>query len=346
MENYSRAKKLIEESQNIYIFPSQDFRADSFPASVALFYALKKLNKRVNLILTEIPKEFHFLAENLQINPLPQDFVISIKEKEAKVSQVFYEKMENELKIYLRTKRGTLNEKNVYFENQNLNPVRDFENKIKAQLVGNISNGVNQNGLFPQSDLLITLGIENLQKLGNNFQENLPLILNIDNQIENENFGKIILKENPSVSLSDIILKLLRTIGEEVPEKDNHLSSPESLLFERILKKIKFKGERNIACALLEKEDFKETNSQASDLSFSLRKLKSEFSPLRDFLLLWQNYNSPLVVKGVFYSSNPEEPGQKILEHFEGKQKGKGILFFLPEEKLVIARDKILKIVE
>jgi len=96
----------------------------------------------------------------------------------------------------------------------------------------------------------------------------------------------------------------------------------------------------------LEKEDFKETNSQASDLSFSLRKLKSEFSPLRDFLLLWQNYNSPLVVKGVFYSSNPEEPGQKILEHFEGKQKGKGILFFLPEEKLVIARDKILKIVE
>jgi len=238
MENYSRAKKLIKESQNIYIFPSQDFRADSFPASVTLFYALKKLNKRVNLILTEIPKEFHFLAENLQINPLPQDFVISIKEKEAKVSQVFYEKMENELKIYLRTKRGTLNEKNVYFENQNLNPVRDFENKIKAQLVGNISNGVNQNGLFPQSDLLITLGIENLQRLGNNFQENLPLILNIDNQIENENFGKIILKENPSVSLSDIILKLLRTIGEEVPEEDNHLSSPESLLLKESLKKL------------------------------------------------------------------------------------------------------------
>lgn len=325
MENYNRAKKLIEESQNIYIFPSQDFRADSFPASVALFYALKKLNKRVNLILTEIPKEFHFLAENLQINPLPQDFVISIKEKEAKVSQVFYEKMENELKIYLRTSKGILNKENIYLKNQNLN----------------------QNGLFPRSDLLITLGIKNLQKLGNNFQENLPLILNIDNQIENENFGKIILKENPSVSLSDIILKLLRTMGEEVPEEDNHLSSPESLLFERILKKIKFKGERNIACALLEKEDFKETNSHASDLSFSLRKLKSEFSPLRDFLLLWQNYNSPLVVKGVFYSSNPsEEPGQKILEHFEGKQKGKGILFFLPEEKLVIARDKILKIIE
>ena len=322
MENYSRAKKLIEESQNIYIFPSQDFRADSFPASVALFYALKKLNKKVNLVLNKTPEEFHFLAENIQINPLPKDFVISIKEKEIKISQVFYEKTENELKIYLRTKKGILNKENIYLKNQNLN----------------------QNGLFPRPDLLITLGIGNLQKLGNNFQENPPLILNIDNQIENENFGKINLREDPSMSLSDIILKLLRTMGKEVPEEDNRLSSPESLLFERILKKIKFKGERNVACALLGKEDFKETNSGPSNLSFSLERLKSEFSPLRDFLLLWQNYNSPLVVRSVFYSSD-KNLGQKILEHFDGNQKGKGILFSLSEEDLVAARDKILKII-
>lgn len=324
MENYSRAKKLIEESQNIYVFPSQDFRADSFPASVALFYALKKLNKKVNLVLNKTPEEFHFLAENLQINPLPKDFVISIKEKEIKISQVFYEKTEDELKIYLRTKKGILNKENVYFKNQNLN----------------------QNGLFPRPDLLITLGIGNLQKLGSNFQENPPLILNIDNQIENENFGKINLREDPSMSLSDIILKLLRTMGKEVPEEDKYLSSPESLLFERILKKIKFKGERNIACALLGKEDFKETDSGPSNLSFSLERMKSEFSPLRDFLLLWQNYNSPLVVRGVFYSSDRKDLSQKILEHFDGNQKGKGILFSLSEEDLVAARDKILKIIE
>ena len=323
MENYSRAKKLIEESQNIYVFPSQDFRADSFPASVALFYALKKLNKKVNLVLNKTPEEFHFLAENIQINPLPKDFVISIKEKEIKISQVFYEKTENELKIYLRTKKGILNKENVYLKNQNLN----------------------QNGLFPRPDLLITLGIGNLQKLGSNFQENPPLILNIDNQIENENFGKINLREDPSMSLSDIILKLLRTMGKEVPEEDKYLSSPESLLFERILKKIKFKGERNVACALLGKEDFKETDSGPSNLSFSLERMKSEFSPLRDFLLLWQNYNSPLVVRGVFYSPD-KDLSQKILEHFDGNQKGKGILFSLSEEDLVIARDKILKIIE
>ena len=322
MENYQRAKKLIKESQNIYIFPSPDFRADSFPASLTLFYALKKLNKKVNLILNKIPQEFRFLTEDSQINPLSQDFVISIKEKEVKISQVFYEKTENELKIYLKTSEGTLNKDNIYFENQNLN----------------------QNGLFPQPDLLITLGIESLQKLGNDSQENLPLILNIDNQNENEGFGKINLREDPSVSLSDIILRLLRIMGEEIPEEDRYLSSPESLLFERVLKKIKFKGKRNIACALLEKEDFEETNSNPSHLSFSLEKLKSEFSPLRDFLLLWQTHNSPLVIKGVFYSSE-KDLSQKILERFEGKQKGKGILFFIPEENLSEARDKILKII-
>ena len=323
MENYNRAKKLIEESRNIYILPSQDFRADSFPASVALFYALKKLNKKVNLVLNKTPEEFHFLAENIQINPLPQDFIISIKEKGTKISQVFYEKIENELKIYLRTSKGILCKENVYLKSQDLN----------------------QNELFPLPDLLITLGIKNLQKLENDFQGNLPLILDIDNQIENENFGKINLIENPSIPLSNIILNLLRTMGEEVPEENNYLSSPESLLFERILKKIKFKGEKNVACALLEKEDFKETNSGPSDLSFSLEKLKSEISPLRDFLLLWQNYNSPLIIKGVFYSAN-KNLGQKVLKHFDGSQKGNGILFFVPRENLSEVRDEILKIIE
>jgi len=323
MENYNRAKKLIEESRNIYIFPSQDFRADSFPASVALFYALKKLNKKVNLILNKTPEEFHFLAENIQINPLPQDFVISIKEKGTKISQVFYEKIEDELKIYLRTSNRALSKENIYLKSQNLN----------------------QNELFPLPDLLITLGIKNLQKLENDFQGSLPLILNIDNQIENENFGKINLIENPLMSLSDIVLNLLKTMGEEVSEENNYLSSPESLLFERILKKIKFKGEKNVACALLEKEDFKETNSSPSDLSFSLEKLKSEISPLRDFLLLWQNYNSPLVIKGVFYSVN-KNLSSKVLKHFDGKQKGNGILFFVPQENLSEARDEILKIIE
>ncbi len=63
MEKYEQAKKLIRDAKDIHILPSQDLRADSFSASVALFYALKKLNKKVNLVLDKAPDDLHFLSQ-------------------------------------------------------------------------------------------------------------------------------------------------------------------------------------------------------------------------------------------------------------------------------------------
>ena len=324
MENYEQAKKLIQESKSIHILPAQNLRADSFSASVALFYALKKLDKKVDLILDNIPSELRFLSQSFQRNSSLQDFTISIKEKETKVSQVSYEKIENELKIHLKTSDGRMIRKeDVYFENDNFV----------------------QDKLFSDSDLLITLGVKSFTEIEDNFQNNFSNILNIDNQIENTEFGGINLKERPDIMLSDIIVKLLRTIRQDDYEKNNYLESPQSFLFEKILKKIKIKGKENIACIILENKDFEETNSQSSDLPFSLTKLKNEFPAIKDFLILWQEKDFPIITKCIFYSPN-NILGEKILERFEGEQKGNGILFFVREEYIPEARDKILKIIE
>ena len=324
MENYEQAKKLIQESKSIHILPAQNLRADSFSASVALFYALKKLDKKVDLILDNIPSELRFLSQSFQRNSSLQDFTISIKEKETKVSQVSYEKIENELKIYLKTSDGRMIRKeDVYFENDNFV----------------------QDKLFSDSDLLITLGVKSFTEIEDNFQNNFSNILNIDNQIENTEFGGINLKERPDIMLSDIIVKLLRTIRQDDYEKNNYLESPQSFLFEKILKKIKIKGKENIACIVLENKDFEETNSCSSDLPFSLTKLKNEFPAIKDFLILWQEKDFPIITKCIFYSPN-NILGEKILERFEGEQKGNGILFFVREEYIPEARDKILKIIE
>ena len=324
MENYEQAKKFIQESKSIHILPAQNLRADSFSASVALFYALKKLDKKVDLILDNIPSELRFLSQSFQRNSSLQDFTISIKEKETKVSQVSYEKIENELKIYLKTSDGRMIRKeDVYFENDNFV----------------------QDKLFSDSDLLITLGVKSFTEIEDNFQNNFSNILNIDNQIENTEFGGINLKERPDIMLSDIIVKLLRTIRQDDYEKNNYLESPQSFLFEKILKKIKIKGKENIACIILENKDFEETNSQSSDLPFSLTKLKNEFPAIKDFLILWQEKDFPIITKCIFYSPN-NILGEKILERFEGEQKGNGILFFVREEYIPEARDKILKIIE
>jgi len=325
MENYEQAKKLIQESKNINILPAQDLRADSFSASVALFYALKKLDKKVNLILDNAPDELRFLTQNSQKNSsLEENFIISVNEKKTKVSQVSYEKTENELKIYLKTSDGKMiRREDICFENN------DFV----------------QDKLFSGSDLLITLGVKSFMEIENNFQNDFSNILNIDNQIDNTEFGKINLKERPDTMLSDIIVKLLRAIKQDVYEKNNYLGSPQSLLFEKILKKVKIKGEKNIACVILENRDFEETNSHSSDLSFSLAKLKNEFPSIRDFLILWQEEGSPIITKCIFYSPDGKL-GEKILEKFEGERKGNGILFFVREEYIPEARDKVLKIIE
>jgi len=327
MENYEQAKKLIQESQNIYILPSQNLRADSFSASVALFYALKKLDKKVRLVLDGVPDELQFLTQNSQKNSSSlKDFIISINEKKTKVSQsqISYEKTENQLKIYLKTSSGEMIKKeDIYFEND------DFM----------------QDKLFSGSGLLITLGVKNSTEIEQGFQNNFSDILNIDNQVENTEFGRINLKERPDTMLSDIIVKLLRTIRQDIHEENNYLQSPQSLLFERILKKIKIKGEKNIACVILEDKDFKETSSHSSDLPFSLTKLKDEFPAIKDFLILWQEKDFPIITKCIFYSPD-NRIGEKILEKFEGKQKGNGILFFVREEYIPEARDKILKIIE
>ena len=325
MENYEQARKLIQESKNINILPAQNLRADSFSASVALFYALKKLDKKVSLILDNAPDEFRFLTQNSEKNSsLKEDFIISINEKKTKVSQVSYEKTENELKIYLKTSNGKMiRREDIYFKDNNFV----------------------QDKLFSRSDLLITLGVKSCAEIEDSFQNNFSNILNIDNQTENTEFGKINLKEGPDTMLSDMIVKLLRIIKQDSYEKNNYLGSPQSLLFEKILKKVKIKGEKNIACIILENRDFEETNSHSSDLSFSLTKLKNEFPSIRDFLILWQEEDSPIITKCIFYSPS-NILGEKILERFEGKQKGNGILFFVREEYIPEARDKILKIIE
>jgi len=281
MENYEQAKKLIQESQNINILPAQNLRADSFSASVALFYALKKLDKKVGLILDKAPNELRFLSQSFQKNTSLKDFTISIKEKETKVSQVSYEKTENELKIYLKTSDGRMIKKeDVHFEDDSLA----------------------QDKLFSGSTLLITLGVKSFTEIEDRLQNNFSNILNIDNQIENMEFGKINLKEGPDTMLSDIVVNLLRVIRQDYHEENNYLGSPQSLLFEKVLKKIKIKGEKNIACIILENKDFEETNSYSSDLPFSLTKLKNEFPAIKDFLILWQEEDSPIITKCIFYS--------------------------------------------
>ena len=355
MENFLSAKKIIESYQDICIFPSPEPRGDIFPASLALFYSLKNLGKNVNLVFSNFPEKFKFLAEGLEKNFLSQGSLITIKESSAKISQVFYEKVKGELKLYLKSFPGIIKKEDIFFKS-----------------------------LF-SPELVISFGVKNPSEIYKTFPKEDFSILNINNNYKSELYGKVNLI-SPS-SFSEIVFSLIElwNDGKFSKEVANSLlaglavatnnfqkaqAKPEvfeqaSALIEnganqqqitsklyprpsleafrlwgKILGKIEIIGKRNTIFALLKENDFEASRARKSDLAFSLEKLKETF-PNQEFLLLWQEYNSPIGTKGVFYSEDASLK-QMFLREFDGQQKGNGVLFFSPAVEPLIIRDKFL----
>lgn len=360
MEDLKKVKKIIEETQNISLLSSPEFRKDSFPAVLGLFYSLKKLGKNVNLFAENYPERYSFLVRKEKFYPPRANFLISIKEAEAKLSHLFYEKTDQGLNLFLKTKGGELKKEDFSFRSL------DF------------------------GDFLITVGIENLKKVEQFFKTKPKLIINIDNGPENENYGQINLVELGSTTLSEIVCDSLSLFSEELFDREvanallsgiiqeslnfqNHKLKPQTFqkisfliekgadfketishlygvatesslkIFGKVLSKINFFPEQNLSWILLSKEDFSQTESTPSNLRFTLEKLSSGLFPVQNFLLLWEAELSPISIKGVFYSLNKSRV-EKILTNFEGRQKGNGVLFQTEENDIKKVKDKILKI--
>ncbi|MEK7562436.1 MAG: hypothetical protein AAB509_02035 [Patescibacteria group bacterium] len=195
------AQQLINGSKNIYIIPNGNEGPDSVATALALFYTLKELNKNVNIVIDEtLPENLKFLIPSLDFISYPKNFVISIPNKVADVSQIFYDKDEQGLKIHLTLNKGIIKKENIFFYFSDTKP-----------------------------DLIITLGIkdfkDHMAKKMDSFGFLLDSpILNIDTSAslgegvqENENFGKINLIRNSS--LAETALGLVKTHTESIKKE-------------------------------------------------------------------------------------------------------------------------------
>jgi len=175
MENITESKQLISDAKNIYLIPSKE--PEAITSTLALFYTLKELGKNVNLLIETLPENLKFLTPSLNFVSYPKNFVLSIPANIAKISQVFYEKNDEALKIHLTLENGNIKKDNIAFYFSETKP-----------------------------DLIITLGIKDYSKELSDrlnsfgFLLDSP-ILNIDNTSTgsvqaNKKFGKINLVED------------------------------------------------------------------------------------------------------------------------------------------------------
>jgi len=180
--------QIINESKSIYLIPSKE--PEAIASSLALFYTLKELGKNVNLVIDEFPENLKFLSPSLDFISYPKNFVISVPSTTAQISQIYYEKNAEGLKIHLNLDSGNIKKDDLSF--------------YFAE---------------PKPDLIITVGIKDytkeLSEKLNSFGFLLESpILNVDGgiaaQTENKKFGKINIIEN--TSLSEAVLNLIKDI--------------------------------------------------------------------------------------------------------------------------------------
>ena len=138
MEN-QEAKQLISDSKNIYLIPSEG--PEAIISALALFYTLKDLGKNVNLLIDTLPENLQFLAPSLDFISYPKNFVLSIPNSVAKISQIYYEKNNDALKIHLTLENGNIKKDNIAFYFAEVKPdliiavgVKDFTKEMSTKL--------------------------------------------------------------------------------------------------------------------------------------------------------------------------------------------------------------------
>ena len=193
-------KQIIADSKNIYIIPQEEL--EGLVCALALFYTLKELNKNVNLIIGELPENLKFLAPSLDFISYPKNFVISVPNRIADISQIYYERNDNNLKIHLTLEKGIIKKDDVSFYFSEAKPdliitlgIKDYQSQLKDRL--------NPFGFLLDSSIL-NIDTANLEDT---------------NGQSNKNFGKINLLGDKS--LTETIISLIKSINNDSIKKES-----------------------------------------------------------------------------------------------------------------------------
>ena len=182
--------ELVKNSQKILLILKKNFTADAVASGLAIFLLLKKLGKQADIVCEDfiIPPHLNFLPEIKSVkNQLCclKRFVISLNLSATKVKDFTYGLKDNRLNIYLTPENGSIEEKDISYNQGNY-----------------------------RYDLIFTLDTDNLEALGQCYEKNTDFfyntpIINIDHLPENELYGQINLVELTKTSSAEIVFDLL-----------------------------------------------------------------------------------------------------------------------------------------
>ena len=367
--------KLINKSNNILVAIPENINGDALGSALALCGALGKLNKNAQFIVPEeIPAKFEFLpkSNSLSCEILKErEFILSVKNPGNHINNLYYEKNEELLHIYLGTKEK--------IEEKDLKLIRSHP-----------------------FDLIFTLNAYGLEYLGKAFEYNPELffeipIINIDNRLENENFGQINLVDITSSSVSEIVMELIDFLDRNLLTQNiatwiltglidatDNFQSPKTtprtfnnaaLLINRggnqqeiiryfyktksldflrlwglILHELSWNGEKKLVWGRIKQQDFQKTNTGPECLPQIFEEIKMAFPEMKTAILLWQTVPTDRQatldkeIKGTIYSLNSELL-KNLAPKFNGTLKNGNLFFGIRNLFLEEAEKQVLNLI-
>ena len=197
LDSYQQAHTYLGNSKNILIIAGAKEIEDTFSSALALARTLTRYKKEITLFTSgTVPENFYFLKSEYapqQTIASSQDVIISLDTQKNPVQQIRQVQYSNELHICITPKHGTT----------------IAEQDIQIRLAK-----------FTY-DLIITLGLDDLSSLGDEFERNASFffetpIINIDKNPSNERYGQVNIIETTLSSCAEITAALLRKWDDQL----------------------------------------------------------------------------------------------------------------------------------
>jgi bifunctional oligoribonuclease and PAP phosphatase NrnA len=186
---------LLKRHNKILVLPSSPPDGDAIGSAIALYIALRKLDKEVTVVCHDpIPEVLDFLPSTKIIGgkiSSTNDFIISIHTRKSQIDQIKSSIEEDKVNIIITPKDGHISESDIIF------------NKGKIAY-----------------DLIITVDCAELSQLRDIYENNIEIfqeipVINIDHHVSNTHFGRINYVDIMASATTELLLPLLETLGKE-----------------------------------------------------------------------------------------------------------------------------------
>lgn len=202
MEYQDQAKlfDLIKNSQRVLVALPANPSGDVLGSGLALAGFLRKEQKEVTVICEAADfGRFSFLPGIAEIRHeiiLPKNFVISVRTDKTKLDELSYDLTDAMVNVYLKPKQGVFTPEDVSFSAE-----------------------------APAFNLIVCIDTPSLELLGDLYANNAEMFfqlpkVNIDNHINNENYGTINIVDVTASSTAEIVLQLLKSYEASMIDSD------------------------------------------------------------------------------------------------------------------------------